>query len=327
MKGNGFILRTPGGEILQRKDCQLIRGIHPRAFVMVPFDFHEENVWSMPITSVKQDESADANCRYPYPDSDTTEREHSAMVRTAIAFAAANRGKCIISTVTRRPVSLPPEELFARLEKRYPTVCTFLFSTTATGTWLGATPELLLGGDGKRLFTMSLAGTRPAGTEGGWDGKNREEQAIVTRFITDTLRRHGLYPEAGEPFSRQAGPVEHLCSEISAEIPHCWSMDSLRELLRALSPTPALGGFPRREALRFIAATERHQRGYYGGFFGLIESPSQFRLYVNLRSGRLRDDGREIALFTGGGITPLSQPREEWLETRRKARTLPDALS
>ena len=134
MKGNGFILRTPGGEILQREDCQLIRGIHPRAFVMVPFDFHEENVWSMPITSVKQDESADANCRYPYPDSDTTEREHSAMVRSAIAFAATNRGKCIISTVTRRPVSLPPEELFARLEKRYPTVCTFLFSTTATGT-------------------------------------------------------------------------------------------------------------------------------------------------------------------------------------------------
>lgn len=294
---------------------------------MVPFDFHEENVWSMPLEAITQDNVPNASNPYLYPATDTTEREHSSMVRSAIAFAATNRGKCIISTVTHRPVSLPPEELFARLEKRYPTACTFLFSTTATGTWLGATPELLLSGDGTRLRTMSLAGTRPTGISGDWNDKNREEQVIVTRFITNTLRQHGLNPEAGEPTSRQAGPVEHLCSEISAGIPSAWSMDSLRELLRDLSPTPALGGFPRREALRFISATERHSRGYYGGFFGLIDSPSQFRLYVNLRSGRLSEDGREIALFTGGGITPLSQPQEEWLETRRKARTLLDTLT
>lgn len=175
---------------------------------------------------------------------------------------------------------------------------------------------------------MALAGTRPRTNDASaqhpfnfnapaWDTKNIDEQQLVVDFITDCLGRHHLSPDVSWRFTRTAGPVEHCCTSITAKTPHAIDLGSL---LRDLSPTPAVCGSDREEAVSIINRFESFDRQCYGGFFGPVKAADDFDLYVNLRSCRVYDDG--AALFAGGGITLLSDPDDEWNETERKLSTL-----
>jgi isochorismate synthase len=55
------------------------------------------------------------------------------------------------------------------------------------GTWIGATPEVLLSIENEEVKTISLAGTKKSNDESAWNAKEKEEQAIVTQFIEQTL--------------------------------------------------------------------------------------------------------------------------------------------
>ena len=127
----------------------------------------------------------------------------------------------------------------------------------------------------------------------------------MTDFITDLLRGHGYEVLTEGPFTRRAGRVEHICTAISALI-HSKAPASPAELISELSPTPALSGYPRHEAIIC-----------YGGAVGYL-SPDHVSAYVNLRSGRLLSHKSRIALYAGGGITRDSIPAAEWDETSRK---------
>ena len=65
-----------------------------------------------------------------------------------------------------------------------------------------------------------------------------------------------------------------------------------------------------------ISLLEGH-RSLYGGYVG-VNSPSGIRAFVNLRSMNFNHKGG-YCLYAGGGITSLSQPSDEWLETEAKS--------
>lgn len=316
--------RPPRGAVRRIDRGFLLPGIVAGGFVVAPFDMRPDAIFTiLPGNSFFNTYSAiPENPIYPFPEASTTREEHIARVAATVDFHLRMRGKTIMSRVEIVDTPHSANELFETLAEAYPDAFVFMFTSPATGTWVGASPELLLRSDGRRLHTMSLAGTRPASdTDAPWDGKNIEEQGIVTRFISDVFADSGLTPEVPDrPMTRRAGPVEHLCTPVSAPLPASWCMSDLAELLYRLSPTPALGGFPRRESLELISRMESHSRAYYGGFFGPVNSPSDFTLCVNLRSARL--EGGKASLFIGGGITRQSVPEEEWTETCRKAATL-----
>ncbi len=211
-------------------------------------------------------------------------------------------------------------EIFSHLRRLYPHAFVFYLSTPETGTWIGASPELLLRRDGDSLHTISLAGTRPAGSDCEWDIKNIREQAMVTEFICDTLVKHGLKPQQGPTGTRIAGPVEHLATEITCSVPDDFSLDDAASLIIELSPTPALSGLPREEAIRMISSNETFKRHLYGGCIGRVKSPDCWCFFVNLRSALLTSKG--TCLYVGGGVTALSDPVREWEETELKAVTL-----
>lgn len=313
-------LRIPGRDETGGDSLRAVEGLHAPGFVIAPFDFTLHPVitltakTSIPSTLITAPE---------FPSAETTHGEHSRNVSLAAASHTADHGKTVISRLILAPLNNTPDKLFDILCENYPTATVFLFDSPATGLWTGATPELLLEADGEYLSTMSLAGTRPCGTAGEWDEKNIEEQQIVTRTIAETFSSRGLYPEISDIQTLAAGPVEHLCTRIRASLPQEWSLRDLTDLLRELSPTPALGGYPRLKAIEDIRNLESHDRFLYGGFFGYVENPRRFRLNVNLRSARLHPAHPALAaLYTGGGITRLSIPDAEWEETERKASTL-----
>lgn len=202
----------------------------------------------------------------------------------------------------------------------FPDTFRFLFSTPDSGCWLGATPELLLRRDAgdSLLTTMALAGTlRDDDAE--WDAKNIEEHDYVTRFIVDTLANFGIRADVAPAEDVRFGSIRHLCHRITARY-----SGPVVPLLNALSPTPALSGFPREEALRLIDKVES-PRGLYGGYVG-VNSRDGVRAFVNLRSACFNPGGG-YCIYAGGGITALSDASDEWLETEAKSAVLRRCIS
>ncbi len=212
--------------------------------------------------------------------------------------------------------------LFMEACRRYPRLCVMLVSTPLTGTWLVATPERLLVGDGTWWKTTAMAGTMPY--EGGfqeWSVKNRQEQHIVETYIEERLSSLGKDIIKDGPFTRRAGNLVHLCTDFRF---HLAPQHTVGDVLTALHPTPAVCGIPKEEAYRFIIDNEHTPRQYYSGFMGPVGIGGKTSLYVSLRCARL--DGNRAVLYAGGGIMPGSEALSEWDETENKMQTVGDVL-
>lgn len=203
----------------------------------------------------------------------------------------------------------------------YPNAFTYLFHHPGAGTWMGATPELLLKSNAGLGETLALAGTRaadPTLEEHKWTSKERYEQRVVTDFILHQMRAMKLEPQIGSVTNIRAGKLWHLGTAIQAPLP----MAKAGALLKALHPTPAVCGLPKDEAHSFIRENENYNREYYTGFLGEIgiERPESFSTFVNLRCIQIRN-GRAF-VYVGGGITAESDPEAEWEETQQKSTTV-----
>ena len=209
--------------------------------------------------------------------------------------------------------SFDQQRFFHHLCEAFPGAFVYVF-ISENACWMGATPELLLDLKQKQLFTMSLAGTRwNRNDASGWTKKERDEQLWVTTYIRDRLQELGLQNiEEKGPYNRQAGHLQHLCTDIQGDVPEDAMPFSLAEKLH---PTPAVCGYPTAAAFDYIRNNEAHNRHYYAGYIGLLES-DRARFFVNLRCMNVFDN--RAVLFAGGGITTDSDPEKEWEETEQK---------
>lgn len=285
-------------------------------YITIPYKPLPSNAGAQPLNSHLSTISYCCN-----ENKSTSKDEHSKeVVAIREAIIRQGYGKVVAARVIVEDKKVDAGASFSRLCREYPNAFVFCFSTPNTGCWIGASPELLLESHAESLQTMSLAGTRPAGTNVAWDIKNIEEQRMVTDFIFETFSNNGLNPMTGDTFTKSAGPVEHICTPIMAEAGENFNCDKANSLLRCLSPTPAVCGMPRDFALDMISEYERFDRGCYGGFCGPYHSASDFQFFVNLRSSMIEEN--RFRLFVGGGITHLSSPDMEWEETAIKAQTI-----
>lgn len=225
-------------------------------------------------------------------------------------------GKTVISRVfdVRARIDIP--EVARQYFDRNPNAMCALFNTPNVGCWLVASPEILVSVHNDDLQTMALAGTRPVGTVGEWDEKNKNEQQLVSDFIKDVFDRMGIPYISDDPVTLQADGVEHICTRFDARLPRRLSA---RQVADALNPTPALCGTPRHTAMFEISVGEKHRRQMYGGYFA-VQTPDRFDAYVMVRCARLWADGANV--FAGGGITASSDPDAEWHEAEMKAAPL-----
>lgn len=238
----------------------------------------------------------------------------------SMAIEACREGaleKVVLSrTKAYEALDVKPMDWFKGLQSHYPSATLFMIYREGEALWMGATPECLLDNRGNLLKTMSLAGTRPAGTTGSWGIKEREEQHLVTKDIVNMLQVMGCERIVVDgPVSVKAGPVEHLCSWIEAIFDHA----KAPQMASALHPTPAIGGLPRAQALAFVKEHEGYDRSWYSGYFGWKDA-DRYAFFVNLRCMEVGSDG--MRCYAGGGITSRSEPRAEWLETAAKLQTL-----
>ncbi len=213
--------------------------------------------------------------------------------------------------------------LFQALMHSYPDAFAYYFHIPGNVVWMGATPELFLEVQPEILKTIALAGTKKTPNES-WSGKEYREQEYVSRFIREVFDSCSLKErEESAPKAVRAGECIHLKTDFSVRAN--LSGSGINQLIKLLHPTPAVCGYPQKEAMNEILKREKHNRQFYSGFLGPVSAINRMNLFVNLRCMRI---GREhVELFVGGGITKDSDPQEEWNETVLKAQTLMNLIS
>lgn len=210
------------------------------------------------------------------------------------------------------------KELFLNACNMYPRLMVMLFSTPTTGTWIIATPEVLITKSGDNCRTMALAGTMPY-KEGvmEWSQKNKDEQNVVERYIEGVITPFAKTIVKDGPATSRAGNLVHLRTEFRFRLKKDATLGSV---VSHLHPTPAVCGVPTEKARQFIIDNEKEPRRYYSGFAGPVGIDGETNLYVSLRCAEL--SASFATLYAGGGIMAESTCESEWHETESKMETV-----
>ena len=155
--------------------------------------------------------------------------------------------------------------------------------------------------------------------------KNQIEHRAAIEMVRDTLLPYCSYLDwAPEPEIVKVANVQHLGTAMEGHLSD--PRPNVLELVSALSPTPALGGFPRDEALELIAGAEGFTRGRYGGAVGWVDAAGDGTWAVAIRCAELAGDRHSARLVAGGGIVADSDPISELAETQAKLQAMLAAI-
>lgn len=253
--------------------------------------------------------------------------------------------KVVLSRKQNLSTDKSTEELLLQLLQEYPDAFVYCWYHPKIGLWVGATPETLVSIDNRQLKTMSLAGTQSYvnSEDVQWGAKEVEEQEMVTQTIVSHLEPLLTTLRISEVQTYQAGSLLHLKTDISGAVD--LTAVSVKNIVEALHPTPAVCGLPKAQAKAFILENEGYDREYYTGFLGELNIKAaktrarnrrnvenlaytsitkNTHLFVNLRCMQLRENTAYV--YVGGGVTAASDPNAEWQETVNKLATMGKVL-
>lgn len=279
-------------------------------------------------------------CRPPTPKAASFEvapdgpvdRYLNAVERAAEAVREGRLAKAVIA----RPVRVRSDStigvhaVLRRLESMFASTYRFSFDGL-----IGASPELLVEVDGVVVRANPLAGTTRTTGDPERDAalaeallrseKNQIEHRAAIEMVRDTLLPYCSYLDwTPEPSIVKVANVQHLGSLAEGRL--STPPATVTDLVRALQPTPAVGGHPRDIALQLIAELEGFERGRYGGAIGWVDGRGDGTWAVTLRCAELSEDRREARLVAGGGIVADSVADDELAETQAKLQAMLSAI-
>jgi menaquinone-specific isochorismate synthase len=261
------------------------------------------------------------------PDPDGWERN---VQRALDAMGESRLQKVVLArqTTLRLDAPLDAVALMGRLRDAAPEGLAFFIQPEQAGAFLGVSPERLFRQRGRRVESEAVAGTRPRAAAAVEDAalrdellqseKDRREHAFVQRYVAGALRPlcTSLGEEDAAPLTLRRG--RHLRARLQGRLREGVAP---AEVLRALHPTPAVGGVPPPVARAFIRDHEPFDRGWYAapvGWMGREDGAPAAELAVGLRSGLARRSDATLELFAGAGLVDGSVPQQEWGEVEQK---------
>jgi isochorismate synthase len=298
-----------------------------KGFVMYPFNGKEEKGWwfntASEITFDTQDRTEISQIKNDLTLESIGFSEYSEQfqhMKSALEAGIVNKVILSREITCNENINEALPLIFTYLCAYLPNAFAYLISTPQTGTWIGASPEVLLKKADNICHTVALAGTRKTDetTIQEWSEKEQVEQNMVSDYIDLTLKRFNVteFKKDG-PHLAKAGNVAHLKTEYSFSASD--TTDKLAQFIEHLHPTPALCGEPKEIALELISKTEKHKRSYYGGFLGPVDK-NNMNLFVNIRCMKVHES--HTSIYVGGGLTQSSELQSEWNETILKSQTL-----
>ncbi len=245
------------------------------------------------------------------------------LIRQEIANREYRKLVLAKKAVFRLEESLDPGLITYLLNRNKMNSYTFYFQPAEDISFVGNSPELLYKRNGNMIESEALAGTRERGNSTEEDErigkelltsiKDRDEHRIVQIYIFNILKNLSISdPVESEVMVLKLPKVQHLYCTLASSL-----KDNISDfdILSNLHPTPAVGGYPKRESLERISGIENFSRGWYGGAIGWIGNDCA-EFAVGIRSGLIFNN--VLTLFAGAGIVEGSDPDEEWDETENK---------
>jgi menaquinone-specific isochorismate synthase len=228
--------------------------------------------------------------------------------------------------------NIQPQSLLQSLQPNNSHSYHFCFQINPTTAFIGTSPERLYSRQNRFLKTEAIAGTRQRGTSPQLDlelsedlrnsPKDRHEHQLVVNNLQAILAELCDSVKIDRELTiLKLNKVQHLYTQchgtLTADLTDA-------DILPKLHPTPAVGGFPRHQALKLIQELEPFERGWYAAPVGWV-GYDDVEFAVAIRSGLI--DRNRLLLFAGAGIVRGSQPEEEWAEIENKIRHFTDLFT
>lgn len=325
-----------------------VKDFSETGFVFAPFDSQHSAILLPNTTALEAkyipNKASAAKDKVSLVTNRSDKERHLNLVKKGISQIEQDKfKKVVLSRKLETTCKAEPTDVFQKLLNTYTNAFCYLWHHPQIGTWLGATPEILLKAENLQFTTMSLAGTQQY-TEAknpAWGSKELDEQQLVTDYIAKALVGAVSNLHIGERESVRAGNLWHLRTKLTGRM----ESGNLAKIIHALHPTPAICGMPMEATKNFILENENYNRDYYTGFLGELnfktgkDRTSNARnqehkvyrsvknsstLFVNLRCMKLKN--AIACVYVGGGVTRESEPEKEWQETVAKSNTILQVL-
>jgi len=220
---------------------------------------------------------------------------------------------------------LSPEGLLKRLKSENTNSYHFLLKLNDNYTFIGVSPEKLFTRNGYKIECEAIAGTVRRGKNEMEDEqlgrfllnnkKDITEHRFVIKSIVESLREFVELKTETQKIDvklLKLSELQHLVSRFEYDLK---TDVSDYDLFVKLHPTAAVGGYPKKQALKEISETEKFDRGWYAAPIGWIGSEST-EFVVGIRSGLLNNN--RLLLYSGAGIIESSDAVAEWDEIENK---------
>jgi len=271
-----------------------------------------------------------------------TQDRYEAMVRAAIDAIAAGDGiQVVLSQRFATPIPAHPLTVYRALRSENPSPYMYLLRLDDLDV-IGASPELLVGLEGRRARVRPIAGTRPRG----WDAN--EDRRLETELLADEKERaeHVMLVDLGRNdlgrvcdygsvrlnelmVVERYSHVMHIVSDVDGRL-----RDGLTafDLVRASFPAGTVSGFPagtvsgapKVRAMEIIDELEPTRRGLYAGAVGYFGANGDADLAIAIRTVVLKNGVGYVQ--AGAGVVYDSDPTKEYEECRNKARAVLRAI-
>src|SRR6266404_4713980 len=254
--------------------------------------------------------------------SDHTPEEYMAKVETV--REGMRRGdyyEVVLRQTFRAPYSASPSELFERIQQASPSPYEF-FLQFGDEQLIGASPEMFVRVEGRRIETCPIAGTarrtgdplRDADSIRELLNSTKEESELtmcsdVDRNDKSRVCVPGSVRVIGRKLIESYAGVFHTVDHVEATLAE--GFDSLDAFLSHMWAVTVIGA-PKKWAAQAVENLEKTARAWYGGAVGMISMDGDINTGITIRTIHLRDG---VAAYSAGATLlydsdPASEDRE-----------------
>jgi anthranilate synthase component I len=232
------------------------------------------------------------------------------------------------------PVNASPLDVYRAARSINPSPYMFLLELDGFAL-VGASPEIHVRCEDRRVEIRPIAGTRPRGRTAESDRAHEQELLADPKeraehvMLVDLARNDiGRVCDFGSVTVKDLMTIEryshvmHIVSQVEGQLAH---QRTPYDLMRATFPAGTLSGAPKIRAMQIIAELEGTARGPYGGCVGYFSFNGNLDCCITIRTALLKDGRAHVQ--AGGGWVHDSVPETEFDETVNKAKAMLKAVA
>ncbi|MFA6155819.1 anthranilate synthase [Mesorhizobium sp.] len=269
------------------------------------------------------------------PRGDHEPGEYANLVRKAMdSFKRGDLFEVVPGQMFYERCETQPSEISRKLKSINPSPYSFFINLGEGEYLIGASPEMFVRVNGRRVETCPISGTIKRGDDAISDSEqilkllnSKKDESELTMCSDVDRNDKSRVCEPGsvrvigrrqiEMYSRLIHTVDHIEGRLregmdafDAFLSHAWAV--------------TVTGAPKLWAMRFIEQNEKSPRAWYGGAIGMVNFNGDMNTGLTLRTIRIKDGIAEVR--AGATLLFDSIPEEEEAETELKASAMLSAI-